>query len=77
MEQWKSPDAGVVRISNPATLQRWIDLGWYHNLINEGYIFSIYCGRFRKENCLCSACRSKRLDKTLLIQILEKCKEKI
>ena len=77
MEQWKSPDAGVTKISNPITLQRWIDLGWYQNLIKEGYIFAVYCGRFKKENCLCSACRSKRLDKTLLIQILEKCKERI
>jgi hypothetical protein len=77
MEQWKSPDAGVTRISNPTTLQRWIDLGWYHNLINQGYIFAFYCGRFKKEICLCSACRSKRADKTLLIQTLQKCKEKI
>ena len=77
MEQWKSPDAGVIRISNPATLQRWIDLGWYSELINDGYVFAVYCGRFRDSICKCSQCRSKRLNKTLLIEILEKCKEKM
>lgn len=76
MEQWTSPDCGTIRISNPKTLQKWIDLGWYKEMINDGYVFNPYCGRFRTENCNCSACRSKRIDKTLLIQILEKCKEK-
>jgi len=71
MEQWESPDAGVTKISNPKTLQRWVNLGWYEERINLGYIFAVYCGRFRTETCKCSKCRSKKLDKTLLIKILK------
>ena len=59
MEQRIAPDCGVTKISNPKTLQRWIDFGWYQKLINEGFIFAIGCGRFKKEICTCSACRKK------------------
>ena len=72
MEQWTSPDCGTVRISNTKTLQKGVDLGWYKDMINDGYFFNPYCGRFRTQVCNCSACRSKRLDKSKLIEILEK-----
>ena len=72
MEQCTSPDCGTVRISNTKTLQKWVDLGWYKDMINDGYFFNPYCGRFRTQVCNCSACRSKRLDKSKLIEILEK-----
>lgn len=48
---------GVTRISNPKTLQRWIDNGKYKTLIDNGFIFAVGCGRFRQEICICSACR--------------------
>lgn len=64
MEQWEAPDAGVTRISNPKTLQRWIDLGLYQNEIESGYIFNTGCGRFRIEKCICSKC-IKNTDITL------------
>jgi hypothetical protein len=48
---------GSIRITNPKTLQNWIDRGWYQELIEEGWIFSPYCGRFRKHECECSKCR--------------------
>jgi hypothetical protein len=71
MNEWQSPDAGTLRISNPITLQRWIDLGWYKETINKGYFFAVYCGRFRTEICNCSACRSKRTDKSELINLIK------
>ena len=77
MEQWTSPDAGVTKISNPKTLQRWIDFGWYKEMTNDGYIFNPYCGRFSFEKCVCSKCRSKRENKDELIDILNKCKDEI
>ena len=46
MEQWESPMGGVTRISNPKTLKRWINLGWYKKLIDVGYVFNPYCGRY-------------------------------
>ena len=70
MEQWTAPACGTLRISNPKTLQRWIDLGWYKELIDEGYIFAPYCGRFKTEICTCSACRNKRPNREELINIL-------
>ena len=76
MEQWTSPDCGTTRISNPITLQRWIDLGWYQDVISEGYIFNPYCGRFRLEQCTCSACRNKRPNRNKLIQTLNQFKLK-
>lgn len=50
---------GTIRISNPKTLQRWFALGWYQDLIAEGYIFNTGCGRFKTEVCTCSQCRLK------------------
>lgn len=50
---------GTLRISNPITLKRWIDLGWYQNLINDGFIFNVGCGRFKTEKCSCSQCRTR------------------
>lgn len=70
MEQWTAPDCGTLRISNPNTLQRWIDNGKYQQQLDEGYIFAPYCGRFRSEPCTCSACRNKRPNRDELIKLL-------
>ena len=70
MEQWEAPDCGTTRISNPNTLQRWIDNGEYNKLIDEGYIFAPYCGRFKTEPCECTKCRHKRPNRDELIKIL-------
>ena len=52
--------SGTIRISNPKTLQRWIDLGWFDENIKEGYTFNVGCGRFKlEEKCTCSQCRTK------------------
>ena len=48
---------GSVRIKNPKTLQRWIDLGWYQKEIDNGYTFAPNCGRFRVGKCECARCR--------------------
>ena len=58
--QWTPPACGTLRISNPMTLQRWIDTGKYQEYINDGWIFNVGCGRFRKEKCTCTECRNKR-----------------
>ena len=70
MEQWEAPMCGTLRISNPITLQRWIDDGKYKELIDEGYIFNPYCGRFKTEQCECTKCRNHRPNRDELIQIL-------
>jgi len=70
MEQWEAPMCGTLRISNPITLQRWIDNGEYKKLIDAGYIFSPYCGRFSIEQCTCTKCRNHRPNRDELIQIL-------
>ena len=70
MEQWESPMCGVTRISNPKTLQRWIDLGWYQELIDDGYVFAPYCGRFSIGNCECTKCKHKKANKNELIKVL-------
>jgi hypothetical protein len=44
---------GTIRISNPKTLQSWIDRGWYQKGLSEGYIF-VGCGRFKTEKYLLS-----------------------
>lgn len=48
---------GSLRITNKNTLQKWIDKGFYKELISEGYIYAKGCGRFRKNICECSKCR--------------------
>lgn len=70
MEQWEAPDCGTTRISNPKTLQRWIDLGWYQELIDEGYIFAPHCGRFKTDICTCTKCRHKNPKREELTNIL-------
>ena len=52
---------GVLRKTNPRTLQRWKDTGKYQELIDEGYIYAKGCGRFKTEECKCSKCRSMNL----------------
>lgn len=49
--------SGVLRITNPATLQKWKDNGEYKKLTDQGYIYSPGCGRFKLELCTCSKCR--------------------
>jgi len=58
--QWIPPDSGVLRITNPKTLQKWKDDGRYQELIDEGLIYAPGCGRFREEICTCSSCRKKK-----------------
>jgi hypothetical protein len=70
MEKWEAPMSGTLRISNPRTLQRWIDNGEYKKLIDEGYIFNPYCGRFNTEVCICTKCRNHRPNRDDLILIL-------
>lgn len=70
MEQCTSTDCGTLRISNPITLQRWIDNGEYNKLIDNGYIFAPYCGRFKTEPCECTKCRHKKPNRDDLILIL-------
>lgn len=51
---------GTTKISNPKTLQRWIDLGWYDSQIRQGYTFNVGCGRFiMTEKCTCTKCRNR------------------
>ena len=51
---------GTTRISNPKTLQRWIDLGWFDEMTKDGYTFNVGCGRFKEEKCACHQCRTKK-----------------
>lgn len=71
MEQWEAPSCGTTRISNPKTLQRWVDLGWYKELIDDGFIFAPYCGRFKTEICECGKCRNKKPNRDELIKIIK------
>ena len=48
---------GILRITNPRTLEMWKKTGKYQKLIDEGYIYAKGCGRFRMEVCTCSKCR--------------------
>jgi transposase len=64
-------DCGTTRISNPKTLQRWVDFGWYKDRINQGYIFNPYCGRFSMGECTCTKCRHKIENKEELIKIIK------
>lgn len=51
------PLAGVLRITNIKTLDKWKFNGKYQQLINEGFIYADGCGRFKKEICTCIKCR--------------------
>lgn len=48
---------GSIRITNVRTLQSWIDKGWFQNEIDNGYSFSLGCGRFSSTKCECSRCK--------------------
>lgn len=48
---------GVLRITNPLTLEKWKASGEYQKLINKGFIYAPGCGRFRKHICTCNKCR--------------------
>ena len=48
---------GSIRIKKAATLQGWIDKGWYQREIDNGYTFAYACGRFRIGKCQCSICK--------------------
>ena len=58
MEQWTPPMAGTLKISNPKTLEKWIQDGSYQEEVNDGYMFNVGCGRFRTELCKCYKCRN-------------------
>lgn len=49
--------AGKLRISNPKTLEKWIQNGNYQEELDNGYVFNVGCGRFRTEVCTCQKCR--------------------
>lgn len=51
--------SGTLRISNPNTLQKWIDNGDYQLMINKGLVFNPSCGRFTQTKCECRKCRKK------------------
>ncbi len=53
---------GVLRITNPITLEKWKQNGKFAHLINEGYTYAPGCGRFKVGECLCTKCR--KLNKT-------------
>jgi hypothetical protein len=59
MEQWRPPDCGTLRITNPKTLEKWIHNGQFKKKLDEGLFFGIGCGRFKDEPCVCSACRNR------------------
>jgi hypothetical protein len=61
---------GTTRITNPNTLQRWIDNGKYNELIKENYLFGIGCGRFVLNGCVCTACRNR--PKKEFIEVLKR-----
>jgi hypothetical protein len=55
--QWESPMCGTLRITNPKTLEKWIQNGSYQKELDNGYVYGIGCGRFRTEPCQCVKCR--------------------
>ena len=59
MEQWDPPYCGTLRISNPNTLQSWIDTGKMKKQYDDGWIFNVGCGRFKTEPCTCAQCRNR------------------
>ena len=69
MEQWTPTDCGTLRITNPKTLERWIQNGSYQEELDDGYIFNVGCGRFRAEPCKCVKCRKPNAGKHLQIVI--------
>lgn len=54
--------SGTLRITNPKTLQKWIDTGKFQEQIDKGWIFAKGCGRFKKEVCTCYKCRKVKPD---------------
>tara|TARA_R110000772_G_scaffold259692_2_gene377368 strand:+ start:104 stop:349 length:246 start_codon:yes stop_codon:yes gene_type:complete len=54
---YEKPMSGVLRISNPKTLEKWIHNKSYQKELNDGYIFNPDCGRFRNIQCTCYKCR--------------------
>jgi hypothetical protein len=51
--------SGTTRITNPNTLQRWIDNGKYNEMIKQNYLFGVGCGRFVLDGCTCTNCRNR------------------
>jgi hypothetical protein len=52
---------GVLKITNPRTLDMWKKTGKYQELLNDGYIYAVGCGRFIKEACVCCKCKIKQV----------------
>jgi hypothetical protein len=67
----EKPMFGTLRITNPKTLAKWKADGRYQELIDEGFIYAKWCGRFRKEECTCSLCRKKYTKPTTLWNIYD------
>jgi len=67
--------SGIYKIESPSGKvyigQRWVDLGWYKELIDDGFIFAPYCGRFKTEICECGKCRNKKPNRDELIKIIK------
>jgi len=51
---------GTLRVTNPKTIQKWKDKGWFQQELDRGYIYAPGCGRFKTEICTCSKCRRKK-----------------
>lgn len=60
--------SGTTKITNPNTLQRWIDNGKYNEMIKQNYLFGVGCGRFVFDGCTCTNCRNR--PKKELIEVL-------
>jgi hypothetical protein len=69
MEQYEKPMCGTLRITNPKTLEKWVQNGSYQQELDAGYIFATGCGRFRTEPCTCCKCRSRNAGKELQLVI--------
>ena len=52
--------AGTLRVTNPKTIQKWKDKGWFQKELDRGYIYAPGCGRFKTEVCMCYKCRNLR-----------------
>jgi hypothetical protein len=72
-EQYTPPMSGTLRITNPKTLEKWIQNGNFDKELDNGYKFYVGCGRFRLDTCTCSKCRKSKGEE--LQQVLNKYKK--
>ena len=50
----------TIRINTPKTLRKYIVTGKYKEMLQQGFILSPGCGRFKKYECTCHKCISKK-----------------